>query len=61
MDQEDGVIWVYGPGDDTVMTFTDFGIETITGIVEIYKANPSRSSGQRIQTKPATAYDVWLR
>ncbi len=41
MDQEDGVIWVYGPGDDTVMAFTDFGIETLTGIVEIYKANPS--------------------
>ena len=25
MDQEDGLIWVYGPGDDGVMAFTDFG------------------------------------
>jgi hypothetical protein len=27
MDQEDGLIWVYSPGDDGVMAFTDFGIE----------------------------------
>jgi len=40
MDQEDGLIWVYGPGDDSVMAFTDFGIETLTGIIEIYKAAP---------------------
>ena len=41
MDQEDGLIWIYGPGDDSVMGFTDFGIETLTGIVEIHKADPS--------------------
>ncbi len=41
MDQEDGLIWVYGPGNKGVMAFTDFGIETLTGIVEIYKASPS--------------------
>ena len=40
MDQEDGLIWVYGPGDDGVMAFTDFGIETLTGLLEIYKADP---------------------
>jgi hypothetical protein len=34
------LIWVYGPGDDGFMAFTDFGIETLTGIVEIYKATP---------------------
>ncbi len=39
MDQEDGLIWVYGPGDESVMAFTDFGIETLTGIIEIYKAD----------------------
>ncbi len=31
--------WAHGPGDG-VMAFTDFGIETLTGIIEIYKANP---------------------
>jgi hypothetical protein len=41
MDAEDGLIWVYGPGDDdSVMAFTDFGIDTLTGIIEIYKADP---------------------
>jgi hypothetical protein len=40
MDQEDGLIWVYGPGDDGVMAFTDFGIETLTGLIEGYKADP---------------------
>ena len=37
MDQEDGLIWVYGPGDTSVMAFTDFGVETLAGLVEIYK------------------------
>ena len=40
MDQEDGLIWVYGPGNDGVMAFTDFGIETLPGLIEIHKANP---------------------
>ena len=40
MDPEDGLIWVYGPGEVSIMAFTDFGIETLTGLVEIYKADP---------------------
>jgi hypothetical protein len=40
MDQEDGLIWVYGLGDDGVMAFTDFAIETLIGLIEIHKANP---------------------
>jgi hypothetical protein len=28
MDAEDGLIWVYGAGQDDAMAFTDFGIET---------------------------------
>ena len=40
MDREDGLVWVYGPGDEAVMAFTDFGIETLTGLIEIYKADP---------------------
>jgi hypothetical protein len=40
MDQEDGLIWVYGPGDQGVMAFTDFGIETLQGLIEIYKEKP---------------------
>ena len=41
MDQEDGLIWVYGPSDAGVMAFTDFGIETLTGLIEIHKADPN--------------------
>jgi hypothetical protein len=40
MDQEDGLFWVYGPGDDSIVAFTDFGIETLTGLLEIYKVSP---------------------
>ena len=36
----DGGIRREGTGDDSVMAFTDFGIETLKGLVEIYKANP---------------------
>ena len=45
MDQEDGLIWVYGPGDDGVMAFTDFGIETLTGLIEITRPILICSSG----------------
>ena len=40
MDPEDGLIWVYGPADQSIMAFTDFGIETLTGLIRIYKADP---------------------
>jgi hypothetical protein len=43
MDAEDGVIWVYGPGDDQVMAFTDFGIETL---VESIKERRSLSDSK---------------
>ena len=29
MENEDGVIWVYGLGDDGVIAFTPFGIENL--------------------------------
>jgi len=50
MDPEDGLVWVYGPGDQSVMAFTDFGIETLTGLIDIYKADPDllkRSTDQK--------------
>ncbi|MCK1641333.1 MULTISPECIES: hypothetical protein [Nitrobacteraceae] len=40
MDTEDGVIWVYGMGDDGVMAFTDFGIENLIELIRIHKENP---------------------
>ncbi len=40
MEVEDGVIWVYGVGEDGVMAFTDFGIETLTELIRMHKENP---------------------
>jgi hypothetical protein len=41
MDVEDGVIWVYGVGDEGVMAFTDFGIENLVELIKIYKDDPT--------------------
>jgi hypothetical protein len=40
MDLEDGPVWVCGPGDDGVMAFTNFGIETLVDLIKIHKADP---------------------
>ena len=40
MEIEDGVIWVYGIGEDGVMAFTDFGIENLKDLVRMHKDNP---------------------
>jgi hypothetical protein len=40
MDPEDGLIWVFGVGDDGIMAFTDFGIENLTELIRIHKENP---------------------
>lgn len=42
MDQEDGLIWVYGTREsvDGVMAFTEFGLETLDDLIKTYKADP---------------------
>ncbi len=40
MDVEDGVIWVYGIGDEGVMAFTDFGIENLINLIKLHKDAP---------------------
>jgi hypothetical protein len=40
MDAEDGLIWVYGVGEDGVMAFTDFGIETLMELIRMHKESP---------------------
>jgi hypothetical protein len=40
MDAEDGLIWVFGLGDDGIMAFTDFGIENLMELIRVHKANP---------------------
>ena len=41
METEDGVIWVYGVGEDGVQAFTDFGIENLIELIKMYKEEPS--------------------
>ncbi len=50
MDIEDGLISVYGVGDDAVMAFTDFGIENLINLIKIHKDDPTllkRSEGDK--------------
>ncbi|WP_380873264.1 hypothetical protein [Sphingomonas sp. DBB INV C78] len=40
MEPEDGLIWVYGPGDeDAVMAFSDDGVDNLINLVEIHRQN----------------------
>lgn len=40
MEIEDGAIWVFGVGENGVQAFTDFGIERLIELIQIYKENP---------------------
>jgi hypothetical protein len=40
MDPEDGLIWVFGFGDDGIMAFAAFGIENLMELIRIHKQNP---------------------
>lgn len=40
MDPEDGCLTVLGPGEEAITAFTPFGVENLTALVEMYKANP---------------------
>ena len=33
METEDGVIWVHGPGDDSVIAFTRFGMQNLQVLI----------------------------
>ncbi|CDX51593.1 hypothetical protein MPL3365_130550 [Mesorhizobium plurifarium] len=44
MEPEDGRLWVYGPDDQHIPAFTDFGLESLTDFIRKHKAN--RGSGQ---------------
>jgi hypothetical protein len=40
LDTEDGVIWVYGVGEDAIMAFTDDGVEEIKNLLEMHRQDP---------------------
>jgi hypothetical protein len=35
MEPEDGVIWVYGLGDDSIIAFSPFGIKNLRELIEM--------------------------
>jgi hypothetical protein len=40
LEPEDGVIRVYGLGEDSVMAFTDEGVDELNNLLEMHRANP---------------------
>lgn len=42
MEPEDGVIMVYGMGEDPVPAFTDEGVDELKNLLEAYRQNPDR-------------------
>ena len=40
MDPEDGRLTVLGPGDEAITAFTSFGVDNLTELVKMYKADP---------------------
>ncbi|MBS7705200.1 hypothetical protein [Chelatococcus asaccharovorans] len=44
MEPEDGLIGVYGVGNEYTLAFTDFGIENLRQLVEIHKQDAARDA-----------------
>ncbi len=42
MEPEDGVIWVQGLDDESVMAFTDFGVESLVELIKIHRQTTPR-------------------
>jgi hypothetical protein len=41
MEPEDGIIWVYGIGEDAIMAFTEDGVEELKNLLEMRRENPA--------------------
>lgn len=42
MEPEDGVIRVHGLDDDSVLAFTDFGVDSLVELIKIQRETPPR-------------------
>jgi hypothetical protein len=40
LDTEDGVIWVYGIGEDAIVALTEDGVEELKNLLEMRRENP---------------------
>jgi hypothetical protein len=41
LEPEDGLIRIYGMGDDSILAFTDEGIDELKNLLEMYRENPN--------------------
>ena len=42
METEDGVIWVLSLDDESIMAFTDFGVDSLAELITIHREMPPR-------------------
>ena len=42
MEPEDGLIWILGLDDDSVMAFTDDGVDSLVELIKIHRELPPR-------------------
>ena len=42
MEPEDGLIWVQGLGEESVMAFTDFGVDSLVELMKIHREARAR-------------------
>ena len=42
MEPEDGVIWVQGLDEESVMAFTDFGVDSLLELIKIHRETTPR-------------------
>ena len=42
METEDGVIWVLSLDDESVLAFTDFGVDSLVELIKIHRETPPR-------------------
>ena len=45
METEDGVIWVLSLEDESVIAFTDFGVDSLVELIKIHREMPPRQKG----------------
>ena len=59
MEIEDGVIWVYGVGEDRILAFTDFGIESLIELIKMHKNDPTLLKRSSVGIDPNDLHAVF--
>jgi len=54
MEIADGVIWVYGVGEDGILALTDFGIESLIELIKMHKNDPTTEPPLTVKRRSVT-------